>query len=143
MSDGPSWSRIADTLGHDFHIARLTLKTHVGCGHVFPAIDGSLALQHKHGVDQKNIRHIHIETYQPALAIACHDDTKTANEARFSLKYMVATALVHRSEEHTSELQSLMSISYEVFRLKTKTLSTHHNYTCTNMLDNLQTNTTL
>src|SRR3546814_9163091 len=29
-----------------------------------------------------------------------------------------------RSEEHTSELQSLMRISYAVFRLKTKTNST-------------------
>src|SRR3546814_1835086 len=31
-----------------------------------------------------------------------------------------------RSEEHTSELQSLMRISYAVFCLKNKTLSTHH-----------------
>src|SRR3546814_2024582 len=30
-------------------------------------------------------------------------------------------ALVYRSEEHTSELQSLMRISYAVFCLKTKT----------------------
>src|SRR3546814_6169643 len=29
-------------------------------------------------------------------------------------------AIMHRSEEHTSELQSLMSISYDVFCLKTK-----------------------
>src|SRR3546814_4053850 len=33
-----------------------------------------------------------------------------------------------RSEEHTSELQSLMRISYAVFCLKKKTL-THHMYT--------------
>src|SRR3546814_7198683 len=33
-----------------------------------------------------------------------------------------------RSEEHTSELQSLMRISYAVFRLKKKT-QTHNNYT--------------
>src|SRR3546814_7977611 len=32
-----------------------------------------------------------------------------------------ARAIVVRSEEHTSELQSLMRISYAVFRLKTKT----------------------
>src|SRR3546814_4731850 len=33
----------------------------------------------------------------------------------------------HRSEEHTSELQSLMRISYAVFCLKKKkTRSTHH-----------------
>src|SRR3546814_1511692 len=32
-----------------------------------------------------------------------------------------------RSEEHTSELQSLMRISYAVFCLKKKTHKTHHN----------------
>src|SRR3546814_10085956 len=33
----------------------------------------------------------------------------------------------YRSEEHTSELQSLMRISYAVFCLKKKTISTSHN----------------
>src|SRR3546814_1545808 len=33
----------------------------------------------------------------------------------------------HRSEEHTSELQSLMRISYAVFRLKKKKITKHHN----------------
>src|SRR3546814_5880345 len=32
----------------------------------------------------------------------------------------------HRSEEHTSELQSLMRISYPVFCLKKKTTQKHH-----------------
>src|SRR3546814_4118505 len=32
---------------------------------------------------------------------------------------------IHRSEEHTSELQSLMRISYAVFCLKKKTTTTH------------------
>src|SRR3546814_3414295 len=35
----------------------------------------------------------------------------------------LAAALVTRSEEHTSELQSLMRISYAVFCLKKKTAS--------------------
>src|SRR3546814_4787668 len=34
-------------------------------------------------------------------------------------------ARYHRSEEHTSELQSLMRISYAVFCLKTKNKTTH------------------
>src|SRR3546814_9982054 len=34
--------------------------------------------------------------------------------------------IVSRSEEHTSELQSLMRISYAVFCLKTKTKTTKH-----------------
>src|SRR3546814_2894932 len=41
-----------------------------------------------------------------------------------------ADALDLRSEEHTSELQSLMRISYAVFCLKKKTHNTkHHSYT--------------
>src|SRR3546814_10362621 len=39
----------------------------------------------------------------------------------------VARLLTHRSEEHTSELQSLMRISYAVFCLKKK----KHKYTST------------
>src|SRR3546814_1515424 len=34
----------------------------------------------------------------------------------------------YRSEEHTSELQSLMRISYAVFCLKKKTILRHNNY---------------
>src|SRR3546814_9976344 len=37
----------------------------------------------------------------------------------------------HRSEEHTSELQSLMRISYAVFCLKNKTRERHHRYRVT------------
>src|SRR3546814_7420338 len=40
-----------------------------------------------------------------------------------------ATHLRHRSEEHTSELQSLMRISYAVFCLKKKNNATKKNYT--------------
>src|SRR3546814_5262792 len=36
-----------------------------------------------------------------------------------------------RSEEHTSELQSLMRISYAVFCLKKKTTHSHHRHTDT------------
>src|SRR3546814_2606605 len=36
-------------------------------------------------------------------------------------------AAVERSEEHTSELQSLMRISYAVFCLKKKNIQTHQN----------------
>lgn len=95
MSDGPDWSGIAETLGTDFHITRLTVKNHVGCGHAFPAIDGALALRRQHDVDPVNIARIHVATYRPAIDIACHDYPRTANEARFSLKYMIATALTH------------------------------------------------
>ena len=97
MSDNPDWSTIGATLGRDFHITRLTFKNHVGCGHTFAAIDGALALQQAHGFGHPDIDHVHLGVYQPTLDIAPHVDPCDADQARFSLHYMVATALVHGS----------------------------------------------
>src|SRR3546814_7986560 len=48
-----------------------------------------------------------------------------SSRPRFALVDMVAGKIeMFRSEEHTSELQSLMRISYAVFCLKKKTLKT-------------------
>ncbi|MCY1283484.1 MmgE/PrpD family protein [compost metagenome] len=97
MSDGPDWSGLASTLGKDFHICRLTFKNHIGCGHTFAAIDGALVLKAKLGIDTAQIRRIRVATYRPALDIACYLDPKSENEAKFSLKFIVAAALVHGS----------------------------------------------
>jgi 2-methylcitrate dehydratase PrpD len=97
MSNGPDWSQVGATLGQDFHITRLTFKNHIGCGHTFPSIDGALALQSKHRIATEDIVRIRVGTYRPALDIACYERPASANEARFSLKYMVASALVHGS----------------------------------------------
>lgn len=97
MSDGPDWSTLGETLGRDFHIARLTFKNHVGCGHTFAAIDGALALQQQHGFTHDQIEQLHLGVYQPTLDIAPHVDPQDADQAKFSLHYMVATALVHGS----------------------------------------------
>lgn len=97
MSDGPQWHGIGDTLGRDFHITRLTFKNHIGCGHTFPAIDGALELQRLHGFSHEDIASVQLGVYQPTLDIAPHVDPQTADQARFSLHYMVASALVHGS----------------------------------------------
>src|SRR3546814_9538352 len=47
---------------------------------------------------------------------------------RFVANYLLTPKGLQRSEEHTSELQSLMRISYAVFCLKKKT-HTNYNYT--------------
>src|SRR3546814_1445089 len=44
-----------------------------------------------------------------------------------------------RSEEHTSELQSLMRNSYAVFCLKKKNYQAKNNYTTTHYADNINT----
>jgi len=97
MSDGPHWESIGNTLGQDFHITRLTFKNHIGCGHTFPAVDGALELQRLHGFTPADIDAMHLGVYQPTLDIAPHIDPQTADQARFSLHYMVASALVHGS----------------------------------------------
>src|SRR3546814_6945241 len=55
--------------------------------------------------------------------IRSHTWNLEAVNRRFSMDYFGISAL-HRSEEHTSELQSLMRISYAVFCLKKKTHTT-------------------
>lgn len=97
MSTGPDWSSIDETLGRDFHITRLTFKNHVGCGHAFAAIDGALTLQQRHGFSHGDIESMHLGVYQATLDIAPHVDPPDADRAKFSLHYMVATALVHGS----------------------------------------------
>ncbi len=97
MADAPDWSAMGATLGRDFHITRLTFKNHVGCGHAFPAIDGALALQQRHGFSHDDIEQVRLGVYQATLDIAPHVDPRDADQARFSLHYMVATALVHGS----------------------------------------------
>src|SRR3546814_4931859 len=52
---------------------------------------------------------------KPAAERAHHSPDLLADD------HVAKTDLAHRSEEHTSELQSLMRISYAVFCLKKKT----------------------
>ena len=97
MSTGPDWAEVGASLGSDFHIARLTFKNHVGCGHTFQAIDGALELQRLHGFTHDQVEQLHVATYKPALDIACYVDPRDGAEARFSMPYVVATALVRGS----------------------------------------------
>jgi 2-methylcitrate dehydratase PrpD len=95
--DGPDWESALATLGEDFHITRMTFKNHACCGHVFAAIDGALALQQQMRVLAPDIERVSIGTYKAALDVARHESPQTAAEARFSLKYTVASALTHGS----------------------------------------------
>src|SRR3546814_3929443 len=56
---------------------------------------------------------------RPAQRVHRHADVRAAD--RLQVEHAAEITDVGRSEEHTSELQSLMRISYAVFCLKTKT----------------------
>ena len=95
MGDGPDWDKALATLGRDFHITRMTVKNHTCCGHTFAAIDGAIALKAKMSLVAKDIARVNVATYRAALEVAGYEEPQSPAEARFSLKYVVATALTH------------------------------------------------
>ena len=95
MGDNPDWNKLFESLGKDFHICRMTFKNHTCCGHTFAAIDGALALKAKMAIAANDIERVSVGTYQAALDVAGVEQPRTPAEARFSLKYVVATALTH------------------------------------------------
>jgi 2-methylcitrate dehydratase PrpD len=97
MGDDPDWERGFATLGRDFHITRMTFKNHACCGHTFAAIDGALELKKQMRLQAQEIERVEIATYRAGLEVAHYEDPRTPAEGRFSLKYVVATALTHGS----------------------------------------------
>lgn len=97
MGDAPDWNLATATLGQEFHITRMTFKNHACCGHTFAPIDGALEVQARMGVRWQELDTVEVATYGPALAVAGNFTPRTAAEARFSIPFVVATALIHGS----------------------------------------------
>ena len=97
MGDGPDWEKALATLGSDFHITQMTFKNHACCGHTFAAIDGALEIKKRLGFRTDEVRSVNVGTYRAGLEVAHYEEPRTPAEGRFSLKYVVATALTHGS----------------------------------------------
>jgi 2-methylcitrate dehydratase PrpD len=97
MSDGPDWDAAVESLGKTFNICRMTFKNHTCCGHTFAAIDGALALQSRMKIAARDIERIRVGSYRAAKEVSGYESPQTPAEARFSLKYVVASALTHGS----------------------------------------------
>jgi 2-methylcitrate dehydratase PrpD len=97
MGDKPDWEKGLATLGTVFHITQMTFKNHACCGHTFAAIDGALELKKRMQVQAEDIEQIDVATYKAGVEVAGYENPATPAEGRFSLKYVVATALTHGS----------------------------------------------
>ena len=97
MGDKPDWEKGLATLGRDFHITRMTFKNHACCGHTFAAIDGALELKKRMQLKPEDIEQVEVATYKAGVEVAHYENPRTPAEGRFSLKYVVATALSHGS----------------------------------------------
>jgi 2-methylcitrate dehydratase PrpD len=97
MSINPDWSKATRGLGSDYHIVHVTFKNHGCCGHTFPSIDGALHLQRTHGFTCKDVKRVRLATYKAGLDIIDNAKPEGEYQAKFSLQYTVAHALVHGS----------------------------------------------
>jgi 2-methylcitrate dehydratase PrpD len=97
MGDRPDWEKGLATLGKDFHITQMTFKNHACCGHTFAAIDGALEVKKQMQVNAEDIEEVEVATYKAGVEVAGYENPGTPAEGRFSLKYVVATALTHGS----------------------------------------------
>lgn len=95
MSDAPSWDGVFADLGEQFNITAMTFKNHACCGHTFAAVDGALEL--RDAIDVDRIERVDVATYGAAVSVAGNPDPTTDFEAKFSIAFVVATALRHGS----------------------------------------------
>ena len=97
MSVNPDWTKATKDLGVDYHITRVTFKNHGCCGHTFAPIDGALHLQKQHGFTWRDVKRVKIATYKAGTDITNNANPEGEYQAKFSLQYVTAHALVHGS----------------------------------------------
>ena len=97
MSASPDWSKATKGLGADYNITHVTFKNHGCCGHTFPSLDAVIELRNKHKLAAKDIARVRIATYQGGLDVVDNYKPEGDYQAKFSLPYVVAHALIHGS----------------------------------------------
>lgn len=88
------WQAVTADLGADWTITRMTFKNHAACGHVHAAVDAVRSLADEHGLAEADVERIEVGSYAKSLEICGNADPVTVFEAKFSLPYCVAAALV-------------------------------------------------
>ena len=93
MAQGADWSRATEGLGVVYNIMQMTQKNHGCCGHAFAAIDAAIELRGQ--VSPEEVASVDVTSYRAALDVAGHREPVSAAEAKFSVPYLVAHALMH------------------------------------------------
>ena len=97
MSVNPDWTKATQGLGTDYNITHVTFKNHGCCGHTFPSLDAVIELRNRHKLAPRDIAKIRIATYQGGLDVVDNFKPEGDYQAKFSLPYVVAHALIHGS----------------------------------------------
>lgn len=88
------WDAVTGDLGADWTITRMTFKNHAACGHVHAAVDAVRALVDENGLTAADIERFEVGSYAKSLEICGNATPSTVFEAKFSLPYCVAAAVV-------------------------------------------------
>src|SRR3546814_10486885 len=84
--------------------------------------DGDFLLRRRRGLDRQRAGQLPVDAaHRPGTDRTAGDDLRLDVLGRRAVRAAGGLGAAGRSEEHTSELQSLMRISYAVFCLKKKT----------------------
>ena len=97
MSVNPDWTRATQGLGTHYNLTQVTFKNHGCCGHTFPSLDAVIELRNRHKLAPKDIAKVRIATYQGGLDVVNNFEPEGDYQAKFSLPYVVAHALIHGS----------------------------------------------
>jgi 2-methylcitrate dehydratase PrpD len=89
--------QFTEGLGERYNIMEVTQKNHGCCGHTFSSIDSALLLREQNNLDPSQIRSIAIDTAQIPINVTGNFAPRTEYEAKFSLPYVVAHALLYGS----------------------------------------------
>jgi 2-methylcitrate dehydratase PrpD len=93
MADGGDAARLLKGLGASLRIDGNSFKLHAACGHTHPAVDATLELRRR-GVRARDVASIRVGTFRTALAVTGIRDPQNPYQAKFSLPFCVALALV-------------------------------------------------
>lgn len=97
MCDGPDWAKATRGLGVHYNIVQMTFKNHGCCGHTFAPIDGALHLQKTYGFTWRDVKRMRIATYKAGTDIVNNPSPEGDYQAKFSVQYVTAHAMVHGS----------------------------------------------
>jgi 2-methylcitrate dehydratase PrpD len=97
MSVNPDWTQATKGLGSHYNITQVTFKNHGCCGHTFPSLDAVIELRNRHKLAAKDIAKVRIATYQGGLDVVNNYEPEGDYQAKFSLPYVAAHALIHGS----------------------------------------------
>lgn len=90
--------RMADTLGKPFYIESpgIGLKKYPSCYHTHRALDGIFQLLDEHRLNATDIAEVDVGTSERAMRVLAFSEPATPYQAKFSMPYCIAAALVDR-----------------------------------------------